>query len=50
MITEGGVSINHQPVTRPESVLVLGQHILRNGLSLLKVGKRNVYIIKWLQL
>ncbi|XP_054973968.1 tyrosine--tRNA ligase, mitochondrial [Sorex araneus] len=50
MITEGGVSINHQPVTSPESVLVLGQHILRNGLSLLKVGKRNVYVIKWLQL
>lgn len=50
MITEGGVSINHVPVTNPEGVLVLGQHILRNGLSLLRVGKKNVYVIKWLQL
>ncbi|XP_075408013.1 tyrosine--tRNA ligase, mitochondrial [Tenrec ecaudatus] len=50
MITEGGVSINHQQVTNPESVLVVGQHILKNGLSLLKIGKRNFYIIKWLQL
>ncbi|KAG8512271.1 Tyrosine--tRNA ligase, mitochondrial [Galemys pyrenaicus] len=50
MITEGGVSINHRPVTNPDSVLVVGQHILKNGLSLLKIGKRNFYIIKWLQL
>uniref|UniRef100_A0A8C8ZS44 Tyrosine--tRNA ligase n=1 Tax=Prolemur simus TaxID=1328070 RepID=A0A8C8ZS44_PROSS len=50
MITEGGVSINHRQVTNPESVLVVGQHILKNGLSLLKIGKRNFYIIKWLQL
>ncbi|XP_006902245.1 PREDICTED: tyrosine--tRNA ligase, mitochondrial [Elephantulus edwardii] len=50
MITEGGVSINHRTVTNPESVLVVGQHILKNGLSLLKIGKRNFYIIKWLQL
>ncbi|XP_036108678.1 tyrosine--tRNA ligase, mitochondrial [Molossus molossus] len=50
MITEGGVSINHRQVTNPESVLVFGQHILKNGLSLLKIGKRNFYIIKWLQL
>ncbi|XP_004700258.2 tyrosine--tRNA ligase, mitochondrial [Echinops telfairi] len=50
MITEGGVSINHKQVTNPESVLVVGQHVLKNGLSLLKIGKRNFYIIKWLQL
>ncbi|XP_037700999.1 tyrosine--tRNA ligase, mitochondrial isoform X1 [Choloepus didactylus] len=50
MITEGGVSINHRQVTNPESVLIVGQHILKNGLSLLKIGKRNFYIIKWLQL
>ncbi|KAM5288891.1 tyrosine--tRNA ligase, mitochondrial [Ctenodactylus gundi] len=50
MITEGGVSINHRQVTNPESVLIVGQHILKNGLSLLKIGKKNFYIIKWLQL
>ncbi|XP_068129181.1 tyrosine--tRNA ligase, mitochondrial [Hyperolius riggenbachi] len=50
VITKGGVSFNHRKVTNPDEVLVLGQHILRNGLSLIRVGKRNVYIVKWLQL
>ncbi|XP_054844221.1 tyrosine--tRNA ligase, mitochondrial [Eublepharis macularius] len=49
-ITSGGVSINHMQVTNPDAVLIVGQHILNNGLSLLKIGKRNYYIIKWLQL
>ncbi|XP_060632792.2 tyrosine--tRNA ligase, mitochondrial [Anolis sagrei] len=49
-ITSGGVSINHVKVTDPDAILVLGQHILRNGLSLLRIGKRNYYIVKWLQL
>ncbi|KAM4749644.1 tyrosine--tRNA ligase, mitochondrial isoform 2-T2 [Rhinophrynus dorsalis] len=50
IITNGGVSINHRKVTNPEEVLVLGQHILKNGLSLLRVGKKNFYIVKWMQL
>ncbi|XP_042322827.1 tyrosine--tRNA ligase, mitochondrial [Sceloporus undulatus] len=49
-ITSGGVSINHVKVTDPDTILVLGQHILSNGLSLLRIGKRNYYIVKWLQL
>ncbi|NXN41075.1 SYYM protein, partial [Rhinoptilus africanus] len=49
-ITDGGVSINGIRVTDPETVLILGQHILKNGVSLLRVGKKNYYIIKWLQL
>ncbi|XP_056338569.1 tyrosine--tRNA ligase, mitochondrial isoform X1 [Oenanthe melanoleuca] len=49
-ITDGGVSINGNRVTDPETVLILGQHILKNGVSLLRVGKKNYYIIKWLQL
>ncbi|NXB65244.1 SYYM protein, partial [Struthidea cinerea] len=49
-ITDGGVSINGHRVTNPETVLILGQHILKNGVSLLRVGKKNYYIIKWLQL
>ncbi|KAG6939685.1 tyrosyl-tRNA synthetase 2, partial [Chelydra serpentina] len=49
-ITDGGVSINYIQVTNPETVLVIGQHILKNGVSLLKIGKKNFYIIKWLQL
>ncbi|XP_026550868.1 tyrosine--tRNA ligase, mitochondrial [Notechis scutatus] len=49
-ITVGAVSINHITETNPDAVLILGQHILSNGLSLLRIGKRNYYIIKWLQL
>ncbi|KAM6424828.1 tyrosine--tRNA ligase, mitochondrial [Rhynochetos jubatus] len=49
-ITDGGVSINGIRVTNPETVLILGQHILKNGVSLLRIGKKNYYIIKWLQL
>ncbi|NXU56995.1 SYYM protein, partial [Turnix velox] len=49
-ITDGGVSVNGIRITDPETVLILGQHILKNGVSLLRVGKKNYYIIKWLQL
>ncbi|KAF7242718.1 Tyrosine--tRNA ligase, mitochondrial [Varanus komodoensis] len=49
-ITVGAVTINHVEVNNPEAVLIIGQHILSNGLSLLRVGKRNYYIVKWLQL
>ncbi|NXP09401.1 SYYM protein, partial [Thinocorus orbignyianus] len=49
-ITDGGVSVNGIRVTDPETVLILGQHILKNGVSLLRIGKKNYYIIKWLQL
>ncbi|XP_041441778.1 tyrosine--tRNA ligase, mitochondrial-like isoform X2 [Xenopus laevis] len=50
MISSGGVSINHKKVTNPDEVLLLGHHILHNGLSLLRVGKKNFYIVKWLHL
>ena len=48
MVREGGVSLHHRQVTNPQIVLVVGHHI-KNGLSLLKIGKRDFYIIKWLQ-
>eukprot|EP00079_Xenopus_tropicalis_P013581 XP_002942334.2 PREDICTED: tyrosine--tRNA ligase, mitochondrial isoform X1 [Xenopus tropicalis] len=50
MISSGGLSINHRKVTNPDEVLVPGQHILQNGLSLLRVGKKNFYVVKWLHL
>ncbi|XP_067855852.1 tyrosine--tRNA ligase, mitochondrial [Heptranchias perlo] len=50
MITDGGIWINHIRVTKPEQVLVLEQHILTNGLSLLRVGKKNYHIVKWLNM
>ncbi|XP_044137017.1 tyrosine--tRNA ligase, mitochondrial [Bufo gargarizans] len=50
ILSNGGVSFNHIRVTNPDEVLVVGQHILSNGLSLIKVGKKNFYIVKWLHL
>ncbi|XP_061109067.1 tyrosine--tRNA ligase, mitochondrial [Conger conger] len=50
MVTDGGVWINHSREENPEQVLIPGQHILANGLTLLRVGKKNFYIIRWLNL
>uniref|UniRef100_A0A4W3IUX4 Tyrosine--tRNA ligase n=1 Tax=Callorhinchus milii TaxID=7868 RepID=A0A4W3IUX4_CALMI len=50
IITNGGIWINHVREAKAEQVLVLGQHILSNGLSLLRVGKKNYYIVKWLNM
>ncbi|XP_029009079.1 tyrosine--tRNA ligase, mitochondrial [Betta splendens] len=50
MVSDGGVWINQTRTDKPEQVLVPKLHILSNGLTLLRVGKRNFYIIKWLSL
>jgi tyrosyl-tRNA synthetase len=50
MVTEGAVWINHTRSDKPEQVLIPKVHVLSNGLSLLRVGKKNFYIIKWLGL
>lgn len=50
MIKDGGVWINHQRAENPEQVLIVGQQILSNGLSLIRVGKRNFHVLKWLSL
>ncbi|KAI3371121.1 hypothetical protein L3Q82_023752, partial [Scortum barcoo] len=48
MVSEGAVWINHRREDKPEQVLIPKLHILSNGLTLLRVGKRNFHIIKWL--
>ncbi|XP_062403033.1 tyrosine--tRNA ligase, mitochondrial-like [Sardina pilchardus] len=50
MVRDGGVWINHQRTDSPEQVLTPGLHILTNGLTLIRVGKKNFYILKWLNL
>ncbi|XP_028661301.1 tyrosine--tRNA ligase, mitochondrial [Erpetoichthys calabaricus] len=50
MVTEGGVWINHSRATNPDQILIRGQHILQNSLSLIRIGKRNFYVVKWLSL
>ncbi|XP_019933962.1 tyrosine--tRNA ligase, mitochondrial [Paralichthys olivaceus] len=50
MLSDGAVWINHRQTNKPEQVLVPKLHILSNGLTLFRVGKKNFYIIKWLSL
>ncbi|XP_062700485.1 tyrosine--tRNA ligase, mitochondrial-like [Aedes albopictus] len=48
IIGAGGFTINLNKAKNPAEVLAPGVHILKNGISLLRVGKRNYYIVKWL--
>ncbi|XP_022243320.1 tyrosine--tRNA ligase, mitochondrial-like isoform X1 [Limulus polyphemus] len=48
IIMAGGFYINHIRINNPKYVLIPGQHILPNGISVVRVGKKNYYIIKWL--
>ncbi|EDS43414.1 tyrosyl-tRNA synthetase [Culex quinquefasciatus] len=48
IIAAGGFSINLNKAKNVAEVLAPGVHILKNGISLLRVGKRNYYIVKWL--
>ncbi|XP_061532744.1 tyrosine--tRNA ligase, mitochondrial [Phycodurus eques] len=50
MVSEGAVWLNHERTDKPEQVLIPKLHILANGLTLVRVGKKNFYIIKWLSL
>nr|CAI5820190.1 unnamed protein product [Callosobruchus analis]CAI5820263.1 unnamed protein product [Callosobruchus analis] len=48
IITAGGFYINQQRATNPDEVVNLNVHRLENNISLIRVGKKNYYIIKWL--
>ncbi|KAI4501361.1 hypothetical protein M0802_003734 [Mischocyttarus mexicanus] len=48
IIEAGGFYINYNKVTNLNEVLVPGIHILPNNTTLLRVGKRNYYIVRWL--
>ncbi|RVE44461.1 hypothetical protein evm_010865 [Chilo suppressalis] len=47
IIQAGGFYINHQRVKKIDEVITESAHILPNLMSLLRVGKRNYYIVKW---
>lgn len=46
-VKAGGIRLNHRQVTNPDQVLVYGEHILPNHITLLKHGKKNYKIIRW---
>lgn len=50
MVLDGAVWVNYTRIDKPEQVLVPKLHILSNGLTLIRVGKKNFHIIKWLSL
>ena len=45
MIRTGGIHINQQRVTDPKYVLVPGEHILRNNMTLIKKGEQLRHIL-----
>ncbi|PZC82989.1 hypothetical protein B5X24_HaOG208856 [Helicoverpa armigera] len=47
IIQAGGFYINHQKIQKIDELITQSAHILPNLLSLLRVGKRNYYIVKW---
>ncbi|XP_053607108.1 tyrosine--tRNA ligase, mitochondrial [Plodia interpunctella] len=47
IINAGGFYINHQRVKKVDEVITESAHILPNLTSLLRVGKRNYYIVQW---
>lgn len=49
IIAAGGFSINQNRATNIAEVISSGVHILRNGVTLLRVGKKNYYLINWIK-
>nr|XP_018668493.1 tyrosine--tRNA ligase, mitochondrial [Ciona intestinalis] len=47
LIRAGGVRINGETVDSPHLILMNGEHVLKNDLTVLSVGKTNHFIIKW---
>ncbi|KAF0296711.1 Tyrosine--tRNA ligase, mitochondrial [Amphibalanus amphitrite] len=47
IISAGGFHINQRRVTSTEEVVAADSHVLPSGLTLLRVGKKNYYIVKW---
>jgi len=47
IIGAGGFYINTVRMTNIEEVLVHGKHIMANDLTLVRVGKKNHYIVEW---
>lgn len=48
IIEAGGFYVNHQRITNTQEVIVPGIHILSNNITLLRVGKKTYYVVRWL--
>lgn len=47
VIRAGGFSINGVKITDPSTKLDESQHILKNDITLIRVGKRRYFIVRW---
>lgn len=47
IIRAGGLSVNMVKTDNTEEVLTHGKHIMANGLTVVRVGKKNYYIVEW---
>lgn len=48
IISAGGFYINMRKAQNPSEILSPDIHILQNGISLFRTGKKNYYIVKWI--
>uniref|UniRef100_A0A1I8NNG3 Tyrosine--tRNA ligase n=1 Tax=Stomoxys calcitrans TaxID=35570 RepID=A0A1I8NNG3_STOCA len=49
IITAGGFYVNQKRTQNISEIVTSGTHVLKNGITLLRVGKRNFYIVRWLK-
>jgi len=47
IICAGGFYVNQTRSINPEEVIVHGIHILSNNITMVRVGKKNYYIVEW---
>ncbi|XP_055346650.1 tyrosine--tRNA ligase, mitochondrial-like [Paramacrobiotus metropolitanus] len=47
IIDAGGLYINYRRAQNPQQILIPGEHILPNNITLIRVGKKNYYVIRW---
>ena len=47
IIRAGGFSVNMVKIQNTEEIVTHGKHIMANGLTLVRVGKKNYYIVEW---
>ncbi|CRL05321.1 CLUMA_CG018131, isoform A [Clunio marinus] len=48
IINAGGFYINQQKTKNPNEILSRDVHVLKNGVSLFRVGKKNYYVVRWM--
>lgn len=49
IISAGGFYVNQKRCQNISEVITNGVHVLKNGITILRVGKRNFYVVRWLK-